>query len=320
MADPHGSMAPDAVKDEAALWVARLRGGACTLDDERAFRAWLTADPSHSAAFEAMQAMWELSAALPSVPSYERYRRSRPLLRREVMWSLGATAAAAGAFATWQSAAAKTYETKIGEQKHITLPDNSLMFLDTATRVSFRTSGGKRLARLEIGRANFRVTADGGRPFLVEARGQTVITDRSRLDISDDGRMTSIILIDGRARVEIGGEGQARALLGGERLRVSGKTITSDKPNLTPLLAWQRGQVVFENQTLKQAAAELNRYSDTKIFVEDPVVASWRVSGVFAVGDNYAFVKAASKFLPLSMEQVSGGILMMQNKDTGKLG
>ena len=43
----------EAVKDEAALWVARLRGGDCTLQDERAFRTWLTADPAHATATQA---------------------------------------------------------------------------------------------------------------------------------------------------------------------------------------------------------------------------------------------------------------------------
>jgi transmembrane sensor len=77
-------------------------------------------------------------------------------------------------------------------------------------------------------------------------------------------------------------------------------------------MAWQRGQIVFDNSTLAQAAADLNRYSDMKLVVEDPVVASWLVSGVFPVGDNRAFVRAAAKFLPLGMIQMPSRILMVQ--------
>jgi len=312
----------EAVKDEAAAWVARLRGGNCTLDDERSFRAWLTADVTHASAFEAMHATWEIAAALPRDPVRFGYKRPRTVGRREFVWTAGALALAGGAFATWQSAAAKVYETKVGEQQHITLPDGSLMFLDTDTRVSFSMRDSLRMVRLSGGRVNLRIVPDINRPFRVEARQQAVITNQSKFDVRDDGHETSVILIDGQVRVEINRPGgdQALSLRSGERLRVSSAGVTRDRPNLSSLLAWQRGQVVFENSTLEQAASELNRYSNVKLTVEDPVVASWRVSGVFPVGDNFAFVKAASKFLPLGMTQSTGRILMIQDRSHAKLG
>lgn len=312
----------ETVKDEAANWVAKLRAGDCTLRDERSFRAWLTADPTHATAFEAMHATWEIAAALPRDPARFGYQRpARRMGRREFVWTAGAVALAGGAFATWQGAAAEVYETKIGEQKHITLPDGSLMFLDTETRVSFRMQNAMRLMLLSSGRANLRVVSDH-RPFRVQVRDQSITTNQSKFDVLDYGQVTSIVLIDGQARIEINrpGADQQLSLQSGERLRVSNSGVSRDRPNLSPLLAWQRGQVVFENSTLEQAASELNRYSDMKLVAADPVVASWRVSGVFPVGDNFAFVKAASKFLPLGMTQSSGHILMIQDKDRAKLG
>ena len=40
---------------EAAIWLARLRADDRSTEDERAFRAWLMADPRHAAAFEVGQ-------------------------------------------------------------------------------------------------------------------------------------------------------------------------------------------------------------------------------------------------------------------------
>lgn len=312
----------DTVLDEAANWVARLRAGNCTLQDERSFRAWLTADPAHASAFEAMHATWELTAALPRDPALSKYRRPRLAGRREFVWGASAAAIAGMAAVTWQSAAAKVYETAVGEQRHITLPDGSLLFLDTDTRVSFRMHDGMRLMLLSNGRANLRVVPEDNRPFRAESRQQTIITDQSTFDLRDDGHVTSVVLIDGQAQVEIDRPGaeQTRILRGGERLRVSSAGATFDKPNMSSLLAWHRGQVVFENSTLAQAAAELNRYSDIKLTVEDPTIAAWRVSGVFPVGDNFAFVKAVSKFLPLGMTQSAGRILMIQDRSRANLG
>lgn len=322
MADNRDAEASETVKDQAALWVARLRGGNCTLQDERSFRAWLTADASHVTAFEAMHATWEIAAAIPRDPVRFGYKPSRKVARREFLWTAGALAVAGGAFATWQAAAAKEYDTKVGEQRHIVLPDGSLMFLDTDTHVSFRMRDNLRLTQLRSGRANFRIRPDGNRPFRVEAGQQAVTTPQSRLDILHDGHMTSVTLLDGQASIDIGRPGgeQKVSLRGGERVRISDAAVARDRPNLSSLLAWQRGQVVFDNSTLKQAAAELNRYSEMKLVVEDPIVASWRVSGVFLVGDNYAFVKAASKFLPLGMIQTSGHILLVQDPPRARLG
>jgi transmembrane sensor len=312
----------EAVKDEAALWVARLRGGDCTLGDERDFRAWLTAGPAHAAAFEAMQATWEIAAALPRDPARFGYKRPRPPIRRELLWGLGAAAITGGAFATWQGAAAMVYKTRIGEQKHITLPDGSLMFLDTDTRAAFSRHDGFRQVRLDRGRVGLRVAPDEDRLFRVEAGRQTVITSHSRLDVSEDGESSSVVLIDGQARVQVSRpQGpETRHLLSGERLHVTSTEVRLDRPNLSALLAWQHGQVIFENNTLKQAAAALNRYSDTKLVIEDSAVASWRISGVFSVGDNFAVVKAVSKFLPLDSIQTSGRILMIRDRSRSKLG
>lgn len=302
----------EAVKDEAALWVARLRGGDCTLQDERAFRTWLTSSPAHAAAFEAMQATWELTAALPDSARLG-YRRPQPA-RRELIWGLGAAAIAGGAIFGLQGAAAKTYETRVGEQKHVTLPDGSLIFLDTDTRVSFQMRGELRLMKLNGGRANLRVVPDKDSIFRIEAGHQAVVTQQSQIDVFDDSGTTSVTVIDGLASVETGrpGKDQKLALRGGERLRISAARLVRDRPNLSALMAWQRGQIVFDNSTLAQAAADLNRYSDMKLVVEDPVVASWLVSGVFPVGDNRAFVRAAAKFLPLGMIQMPSRILMVQ--------
>jgi len=312
----------EAIKDEAALWVARLRGGDCTLEDERDFRAWLTADASHAAAFEAMQTTWEAAAALPRDPVRLGYKPPHRPVRRELLWGIGATAVTGVAFASWQAAAAKVYETRIGEQKHITLSDGSLMFLDTDSRAAFSQQDGLRQLRLDRGRAGLRVAPEKKRLFRVEAGRQTVITDHSRLDISENGQTSSVVLIEGQARVEVSRPlgPQTHNLRSGERLRVSETAVHLDRPNLVALQAWQHGQVVFENDTLKQAAAALNRYSDTKLVVEDPMVASWKISGVFSVGDNFAFAKAVSKVLPVDTIQTSGHILMIQDRKRSNLG
>ena len=111
---------------EAAIWLARLRADDRSLEDERAFRSWLMADPRHASAFEAVNGMWDSVGALSrdmrngEVPLEPRYSR-RTLLSGGV----GLAVVAGGTFAFMQAAAAEVYQTDIGEQKHVTLKDGT---------------------------------------------------------------------------------------------------------------------------------------------------------------------------------------------------
>src|SRR3569833_3872822 len=95
---------------EAAIWLARLRADDRSPEDERAFRAWLMADPRHAAAFEAVNGMWDSVGALSrdmrngAVPLEPRFSR-RTLLSGGV----GLAVVAGGTFALVHSAAAAVY-------------------------------------------------------------------------------------------------------------------------------------------------------------------------------------------------------------------
>lgn len=84
-------------------------------------------------------------------------------------------------------------------------------------------------------------------------------------------------------------------LIPGERLtlRVDG-THVLDRPNLEQGTAWQHGQVYFDDATLADAVAELNRYGGPSIRIADPALGGLRVSGVFSVRDPAQFASAVA--------------------------
>jgi transmembrane sensor len=67
-------------------------------------------------------------------------------------------------------------------------------------------------------------------------------------------------------------------------------------------VAWQDGYEIFESTRLEEAAAEMNRYSDTKITV-DPNIADRKVSGVYRTGDNIAFARVVAQLLSVKVRQ-----------------
>src|SRR6185437_12027029 len=130
------------IRAEAAAWLARLHAEDRDAADEAAFRAWLSADPAHAMAFEAVDRTWsdigglgnlirtDLRRGVARVPVREPALTSRRLL----LAGVGLLAVTSGSALFWRSASARVYETDVGEQKHVALDDGSQLFLDDKTR------------------------------------------------------------------------------------------------------------------------------------------------------------------------------------------
>lgn len=78
-----------------------------------------------------------------------------------------------------------------------------------------------------------------------------------------------------------------------------------DRPRMDQMLAWKRGEAVFDNASLPEALAEMNRYSATPISV-DARVADLRVSGLFKTGDSAGFAQAVAKLHGLAVKEHAG--------------
>ena len=300
---------------EAAIWLARLRADDRSTEDERAFRAWLTADARHAAAFELVNSVWDSVGALSRDLRNGKVELESSFNRRALlMGGVSLAVAAGGTVAFMASAAAEVYKTEIGEQKHVTLKDGTGLFLDTDTKLVVDFTDKSRKVDLRYGRANFRVAPDAKRAFAVEAAQKLVIGTRSNFDIRRDGDNISVLLIHGLATVKsASADGDAgHQLSDGERLSfTSGQSPKLDKPNLLPLLAWHTGQAIFENSALSDVVEEMNRYSTIKLEVDDARISRLKVSGVYRVGDNTNFARSLSRLLPIEIRVANDAIQLV---------
>jgi transmembrane sensor len=303
----------DQIQAEAASWLVKLQSETRSEDEERAFRAWLSTDPMHGAAFEAVNTAWDIAGGLPRDLRGQSHG-SRSTNRRTVMAVTATVLAAGGSFMLWRSAQAQTYETDVGEQKHVSLDDGTRIFLDTYTRLKVRFSGTQRSTDLEYGQVNLRVAADSSRPFIVNAASTKVVANPSNLDIRLDRDQLSVVLIRGTADV-LRSSVQPERLEAGDRLIIDAHGLGHrDRPALASLVAWQTGQAIFENGRLADAAAEMNRYSNIKLFIEDPEVGQLRLSGIYTVGDNVAFANSIAGLLHVRLIQGEGRIEIIPDK------
>lgn len=298
-----------AIEAEAASWLARLHSSRKSPQTEGAFRAWLAESDEHADAFERATEIWDM---LPSVSGGSSRLGDRSQLQRQPktkqQLAIAASLAlvAVGASGWWLSRP-PVYDTGIGEQQVVMLADHSRVALNTNSELEVKYSKAERRVVLDHGEALFEVTHDSARPFLVVSGDEIVRAIGTKFVVRHEDGETRVTLLSGRVQV-FGPQAPRRAplvvLQPGQRVTVTTNAGASlDTPSLDAAVAWRRGEIVFDNSTLIDAAQELNRYSNDHLVIADPQIASLRVSGVFSTNDVPEVAKAFAALYHLKVEQ-----------------
>ena len=312
---------------QAASWYARKRAGDMSAQEIAALNAWLAANPAHLEAFERLDRTWtgvESARGDPRIMMMREQalkrggRRPRALAVRGLAASLAIVVIAAALLSLspllglngYGSLAAQTLRTGVGQQATVTLSDGSVVTLNTDTRLRTRPAKGRRLVYLDRGQAFFRVAKDPLHPFIVTAAGRTVTAVGTAFDVRVDDKRMEVTVVEGKVHVE----GPPAPII---RLPILGKTAAPKSRPETNLTAgaqlvasldaatwtvaptdtarevsWLRGYVVFQKARFTDVVAEMNRYSDRKLVVDDQALAQVSISGAFRAGDVDGFVKA----------------------------
>jgi len=246
---------------------------------------------------------WALLSAVEDHPRLQEWlaNSSAPRARPHVRW-----AAAAAILLTigvvftiaYLQLRPPHYETAIGEQRDVLLPDGSRITLNTDTAVTVRYADSLRRIDLERGEAVFSVKHDTRRPFDVAA-GKTLtraLGTEFNVDMRSD--RISVSVLEGVVRVSAVGDAGSReppgipALTKGRtaEMRRGDGRIAETTADLNRIHAWRARQLEFSDTPLPDALAEFNRYSTAHVVIGTPELQSVRVSGVFSIGDTEAFL------------------------------
>ncbi len=300
-------IAPRHIRVQAAVWVTDLHGPDRDADLEARVRRWIAEDPRHAAAFELATEAWQRSGDLPAP-----FPKPTPgMMRRRPRARLVAPVIAGSAILCGVLAAAAYFlrhgvlATGPGERRTVELSDGSQILLDANSRVLLQYDARVRRVTLTAGEAIFTVAKHQPRPFVVVAGDRKVVAMGTsfmirREDI--DGAAFAITLMEGRVAIEPISWPDAlpssvapglKLLSPGERLRFEGDSAgTLDAPSIDRITAWQRGQLIFEDTSLREAVAEFNRHGSKHITVDGESAERLRVGGVFRIGDPSSFALA----------------------------
>ncbi len=328
--------APRDTYEAAAYWHGVFDDGELTCAQRESFEAWFTADPSHRAVYASVERAWSgmangglderilaMRRAALAAPRGPRSRWIRPaFIAASVLVVAGL---AAGVLLRHGPSSINPnpseFATQVGERSSITLPDGSTIALDTDSRINVAFDSQVRRVRLLAGQAWFEVAKNQPRPFVVEAGDRRVTAHGTAFDVRlDDHDRVQVTLVEGRVSVEVlnrSGEGpnipgDREDLLPGDQLVVAGtRPPTKRKTDVSKATSWREGQIIFDDDTLAAAVAEVNRYSAKKIVLADPHIASLRVSGVFIAGHSESFVETVTGNFQIKVASSSDGRLVL---------
>jgi transmembrane sensor len=376
--------APRSVQAQASAWLAKLDNDKPSSQDLQAFKQWVNQDEAHIAAFKKVAAAWDELNILTRLPllleqkaalqnkaqskeqskedvKKERSQKDNADQRAAPKLGLGAysfrhIAVAAtivmglmlGLPQYFSSPQQATVWTAVGEQKTITLPDNSVVQLNTNSRIQFDYQSEVRAVYLHQGQAHFSVAKNPDRPFevyagtgLVRAIGTAfsvalndsndevnVVVTEGVVEIAPEITPEMVHLANGlpneRANGVVSSEAQVsaekpvnknqRVSAGSAAVFDSDKVRTIEKierAEMLQLLAWQQGLLIFSGEPLEEVVAEISRYTDTKIIIKSEEARALRIGGQFNVADTRAIFSALEKGFGLKADYATNNLVYL---------
>lgn len=148
--------------------------------------------------------------------------------------------------------------TGIGERKKYTLPDNTVVWLNSATVLEYSGDFQNRREVILSGEAYFNVTGNPRKPFVVKAGDARikVLGTKFNLAAYEGERMLQASLVEGRIQFE--NEDTKMDMVPGEVLTYRSNSIMKCKEDVSNYISWMDGKLVYDSIILSDLLARLS--------------------------------------------------------------
>ena len=306
---------------DASEWFARTRSDTADEQDDRKLAEWLARSHLNERDYEMAEMVWQLSGELKGDPQIDRV--TLPTRRRvPVSVRMGATVVVTCAAlallyfaASFKAQFAATYTTAVGEQRTIVLPDESRVFLNTATVARVEYTARRRSIWLDAGEATFDAARSPWRPFEVHTAMGTAQALGTRFDVFIRPSSLEVAIIEGSVAVRVAGgagEREPTVLHTGQFATIDRSAHVSVRhAELDRILSQQVERLEFDGTSVAEAIAEFNRYSERRIVASTPEIAGLRISGVFRAGDTDTFLRSLEVILSVRIINRDGSLVLV---------
>jgi transmembrane sensor len=327
------------IEDEAADWLVRCNEG-LPPEEETRFHRWRLADRRHASAYAELEQTWAVlrgprrtgqTGQLTRVLDERKRKRSHG---RKVRIFAGVGIAAALVLGVLSVTTGltpfsnrPTFTVRPNQQ---TLPDGSVVELNSGAEILVSFSPDQRGVRLLRGEALFIVAKNAVRPFVVTAGAVEVLAVGTAFAVRQDVGHVGVLVTEGRVAVErvpaqaaqplpSAEVNDERVYLGaGDRLVVPADLPVSAPMVIRPVtpeemalaLAWRGKRIEFTGTPMAEAVELLNRQNRIQLSIADSAVARIRLSGVFWADDPEGFVRLLENGMNVRAERSPEAIVL----------
>ncbi|MBA2590159.1 MAG: FecR domain-containing protein [Alphaproteobacteria bacterium] len=310
-------MSAEKTEETAAAWMAREDRG-LTSEEQDALDLWLEQSSLNKVAYLRLKATWHRADRLAALKSMRPPPPERRVWLPRMVFAVAASLLLIAGGVIWlrpHQPPEQVYATTVGGLKEVRLVDGTRMELNTNTRVHANVTATGRTVTLDSGEAYFDVVHDARRPFTVYAGNRRITDLGTKFSVFRDGDDVRVTVREGRVRVDIlkntALDTPLVAEQGHQVITKGGETLVLAKPeqDIANDLSWRSGMLVFNQQTLSEAADQFNRYNTRHIVVEGNA-RKIRIGGSFKADNVDVFVLLLHRGFGLSVNEQGDRIVV----------
>lgn len=315
---------PHTITDEL---LAKYLSGETTPPETEAVEAWATATiENHHYFVEAKQA-WSQGFE-PSAPSFStdghfhkiqdhiyRERQERRRVTKKIMrWAASMSILLISIVSFWfyqnMPVEQLIVETAAGQQKSLILPDGSRVVLNVGSSISFPEAflQDKREVEL-VGEAFFDVKRNPEKPFRVKSGQLTTTVLGTSFNIKAYNQWDQAITV-ATGKVAVGAENQQVHLNPGDQATFHKQTLKTSRVPVEVALAWQNGELHFQDSPLKDVIRSLERWYNMEIILNNPAMELCAFTGQFKDEKLLNVLEVLKEALGISYEVKSNKIFI----------
>lgn len=307
-ADAGRSGVTPAAARQALDWLMRMQSGDFPVQQRQAWQRWRAADPTHESAWRRIEHVNRRLQQVDSAPmALQALAASGQVRRRNLKLlagALGITMFGFGGREAFDWRFGGDYSSGIGQVRAATLPDGTIVFLntDSALDVIPRENGGLSL-RLRRGEVMLETAENVTQDVWLDTGFGRVSAWRARFMARRLDQACMVGVFSGFVDVLPAGASTSQdssTLPAGQQLRLERTGAVAAGKLPAHAGAWTDGMLIVVDMPLSQFLAELGRYR-LGVLRCDPTIADWRISGSYPVADTDRALDALTAALPVTV-------------------
>ena len=341
------------IEEEAARWIVRLEDGDATAQEQAEFRTWYAQSVQHRTSIEHLNKLWggldildslndiAVSGDIQESLKQRTHRIEYPVIRRVAAWSIAVSIAILAIGTSYQLNIFSnpnfeaTYETAIGEQEVVNLPDGSKIILNTDSVARVKYSHSAPDIYIASGETFFDVAKDKSKPFTVRTKKHLVTAVGTAFSVSLLNDQVEVVVTEGRVVISsvpllpVEDRGPSEDITQAPETLIevtAGQSVTSTRrieridkiepEAIEQILDWRDGIISFTGEPLEEVIASISPYTSLTIEIDGEGLKQQPIGGYFKVGETVALFEALKLMANIKTEYMENGHIRLYRDES----